>query len=309
MHVVEAGQGGQGLQAGAAGVVGDLVVVDVVDVDAPGATHHLLRDDRGVEVAQQAVGEGPQAGERPGAVHARVHGLAMLPLGLEPFAHELGDRARHAAREPVGPQQEPREDHAGAPRATAHLESAHRHRGLRRVPGEQVGDRHSVVGEQTPTVGRAGLDDRGVLGTVGHQHSAELPVVPAERRHATGMALQDGLLTGRCRARHLHGPFVDRMAAAVHPAAQGRHRAGLQDPLHHREGHAVELDEQDAVDLGVGHRARPGAQQRRRERLVGAGADEPGEQGAEGRCDPGCRDCGPERARTRRPAPTRVRRT
>ena len=50
---IQAVEGCQGLGAEHAGMVGDLVVIDVVDVDALGALAHLLRDDRGVEVALQ----------------------------------------------------------------------------------------------------------------------------------------------------------------------------------------------------------------------------------------------------------------
>ena len=50
--------------------MGDLVVIDVVDVDALGALAHLLRDDRGVEVTLQHVGGGAKAGEGPSAVDA-----------------------------------------------------------------------------------------------------------------------------------------------------------------------------------------------------------------------------------------------
>ena len=45
-HLVEAGQRGQGLDPGAPGVVRDLVVVDVVHVDAAGTAHHRLAHHR-----------------------------------------------------------------------------------------------------------------------------------------------------------------------------------------------------------------------------------------------------------------------
>ncbi len=79
-HLVETSERGQRLDPGPAGVVRDLVVVDVVDVDAAGASHHLLAHDGGVEVAQQAVAEGAQPGEGPRAVHPRMHVEAALPL-------------------------------------------------------------------------------------------------------------------------------------------------------------------------------------------------------------------------------------
>ena len=97
-----------------------------------------------------------------------------------------------------------------------------------------------------------GLDDRGVLGTVGDQDAAQLAVVPAEGR--------DPVRRCPCRiacwlAGVVHGSCTvhscSACAAGVHPAPQRRHRPGRERPLHHREGHAVELDEHDAVDVGV----------------------------------------------------------
>ena len=51
--------------------MGDLVVVDIVDVDALGPFPHLLRDHRRVEIALQHVGGGSKTGEGPSAVDAR----------------------------------------------------------------------------------------------------------------------------------------------------------------------------------------------------------------------------------------------
>ena len=68
----------------------------------------------------------------------------------------------------------------------------------------------------------------------------------------SALPMEDRLLAGRGRARHLHGPFVHGVRAGVEPAPQRRHRAGLQHPLHDGEGHAVELDEHDAVHVRVG---------------------------------------------------------
>ena len=192
-----------------------------------------------------------------------------------------------------------REHLAGAARPSRHLQAAHGHGRLRGVAGEEVGDRHPVVGEQATPGAGAGLDDGGVVGTVGHQDAPQVAVVPAERRDPVGAALEDGLLAGRRRAGQLHGPLVDRVRAGVEPAAQRRHRPGLQHPLHDGEGDTVELDEHDAVDIGVGDLARLDPQQARGEGLVGAGADQPHEQGRERCGEPGRRDRGAERVERR----------
>ena len=140
-HLVEAPERGQRLDARGPGVVSDLVVVDVVDVDAAGAAHHLLAHDCGVEVAQQAVAEGAQAGERPRAVHSRMYFEPPLSLGLEPLPDDLGHRPGEAAHQTVGPDQEASEHLTSPARPARDLQAAHRHGGLRGVTGEEVGDR------------------------------------------------------------------------------------------------------------------------------------------------------------------------
>ena len=87
---VQAVQGGQRLEAEHAGVMGDLVVVDVVGIDAFRPLAHLLSDDRRVEIALQDVRRGPKAGERPSAMDPRQNVEAFLSCGLPPLLHHLG---------------------------------------------------------------------------------------------------------------------------------------------------------------------------------------------------------------------------
>ena len=96
-------------------MVGDLVVVDIVDVDAANPAHHLLGDDCRVEVAQETVAECAKAGERPRTVHAGEDVEATLTLGLESFADPLDDRAADASGEAVRAEQEAGEHDAGTP--------------------------------------------------------------------------------------------------------------------------------------------------------------------------------------------------
>jgi hypothetical protein len=67
---VQAVKGGKRLGTEHASMVGNLVVIDIVDVDAPRPLPHLLRDYRGVEIALQHIGGGSKNGEGPSAVDA-----------------------------------------------------------------------------------------------------------------------------------------------------------------------------------------------------------------------------------------------
>ena len=79
------------------------------------------------------------------------------------------------------------------------------------------------------------------------------------------------------------------------PAPQVRQVAGPERPLGDGEGDPVQLDEHDPVHLRVRDLRRARVEQRGHERLVGAGAQHPGQQGPERGSDPGRRDHGPER--------------
>src|SRR3954454_22887410 len=90
-------------------MVGDLVVVDVVDVDAAGALAHLLGDDGGVEVAAPHVRRRPEGREGPAAVDPRHQVASYLTPGLEAFLDDLGDGADEGAHETLRVGEEPRE--------------------------------------------------------------------------------------------------------------------------------------------------------------------------------------------------------
>ena len=87
----------------------------------------------------------------------------------------------------------------------------------------------------------------------------------------------------------LRRPLAKDIVPEVDPTPQRRNPAGLNGPPQDREGDAVQLDEDDAVDLGIGdsgsccHLA---PQQRGRERVIGAGTCQPGGGGAYSGDDP-----------------------
>ena len=252
-HLVEAAERREGLDPGGPCVVGDLVVVDVVHVDAAGTAHHLLAHHGRVEVTQQAVAEGAQAGERPRAVHPRMDlepPLARSP-GTAPGPSPrwsgrcCGTRPSGRSRKRANTSRVRRD-----PRVTSRRLIVIDAFAASPVNRLEI-DTPSSASRPRPVLARDSMMEAS-SGRLATRTRPSVAVVPAEGRHPVGAALQDGLLAGRRRAGQLHGPLVHRVRAAVEPAPQRRHRPGPQRPLHDREGDAVQLDEHDPVDVGVG---------------------------------------------------------
>ncbi len=236
-------------------VVGDLVVVHVVDVDRPEPLEHVLRDQDGVEVAQRTVGDAAQQGGLPVPLTAGLDVAADRSPGLEPVTGELGDGPRDRPGESRRRHDELRDGLSGL--LTAARAAAHGEHGRRRVTGEQVADAHPAVDQQSLAGGHGCFDDRGVGGLVGHQDPVCGAVVPPERRDAVDDAVQDSHLAGRRRGGQLGRPLVEAVGAGSHPPGHRRHGAGGDRHLQHWERHPVELDEHDALDVGIGQRRRP----------------------------------------------------
>ena len=226
------------------------------------ATRAMLRS-RSIAVAHRS-----EEREGPRPVHPGYDVAAPLLACLEPLAHDLdGGPCRSCGRS--------RPDGA-TNRATARrvsvdprleLHPAHRHHARGASPENRLETETPSSASRPAPVAGALLDDGGVGRPVGDEDPAELAVVPPERRDAGAGAVQDALLAGRRRARRAgRSTPRSRWLPAVHPAAQRRHRPGLQGPLRDREGDPVELHEDDAVDLRVGDLCPPGAvaAQRRR---------------------------------------------
>ena len=190
-HPVEALQRPHRLGPGRAGVVGDLVVVDEVAVDRPGRRGPSARrssDD--VEVAQQHVGDRPQ--QRTYAPARCTRGCTLrrrcrrawcssLTISPTDRTSAAGEAVRAGARTPA----------SRARRGPAAATVAHGQQARRGVAGEDVADADAAVGEQAPAGRDAGLDHRGVRGPVGDHQPAGVLLVPAERRHLLGCAVQD----------------------------------------------------------------------------------------------------------------------
>jgi hypothetical protein len=88
-------------------MMGDLVIVDIVDVDALCPFSHLLRHYRCVQVALQDVAGCAQSSKRPSAMHAWQDVKAVLPGGLPALFRKLRDRSYHPSGEAVRTGQEP----------------------------------------------------------------------------------------------------------------------------------------------------------------------------------------------------------
>ena len=113
---IQAVKGRERLGAEHAGMVGDLVVIDVVDVDAlvplriSSAMTAVLRSRCNTLVAARRAGEGPSA------VNAWQDVEACLSSGLPPLLHDLSNSPDHTSGEPVGVGEEPGERAPAQPR-------------------------------------------------------------------------------------------------------------------------------------------------------------------------------------------------
>ena len=106
---VQAVECGERLGAEHAGVMGDLVVVDVVGIDALRSLAHFLRDHRGVEIALQHVRRGAKTGECPSAMDPRQNVETFLSGRLPPLLHHLRNCPHDAPGEALRMGQEPGE--------------------------------------------------------------------------------------------------------------------------------------------------------------------------------------------------------
>src|SRR4029453_8047986 len=128
----------QKLRAEHACMMGDLVVIDVVDVDALRSLAHRLGDDSCVEIALENIGRGAQSGVGPSPVNPRQDVEPVLAGCLPAPLRPLADRPYQAAGEAVGIAEEPRKclpcDRGPATAAKA----AHCQYRVGRVAGEEV---------------------------------------------------------------------------------------------------------------------------------------------------------------------------
>ena len=131
-------------------------------------------------------------------------------------------------------------------------------------------------------------------------------VDPAEGRDAVGRPVQDPHLAGGRRRRQRGGPLHELVAAVADPPRQGGQGAAHDAPLEHREGHAVELHEQDAGHLRVRDRLAPSraAHEVGEDGVVGARRHHPRGQRGDAGHDPG-RPEGVEERVDRTPGTTR----
>ncbi|GMA26433.1 hypothetical protein GCM10025864_41920 [Luteimicrobium album] len=275
---VEALERAQRLGPQRARVVGDLVVVDEVHEDHGRPLHHLLGDERRVEVAQQHVGDRAQGRVGAQARDARLDAPRRLLPALVQLLDELADREQQGPYEHEGTRAELDEGRARPeppPRAAddeqARRRAAAEHRGDRRAaPGEQPGARlHETL-----------LEERGVARVVGHEEPAQLAVPPAERGDAVRGAVQQPGLGGGRRRRHLRPPRLEPVRAGAQPPRERRREPGLDGVLERPLGEPVELDDQHAP-LATGHGRRPPARALRRTRAASGPAAGPTAQVAQ----------------------------
>ena len=166
-------------------MVGDLVVVDVVDIDALRSLAHLLGDDRGVEIALQDIGGGAKSGVGPSPVNSRQDVEPVLsgslpsllrpprrwsvrPRGVKPLG--LVRNQANVCRAAADPRPPPRRLIVSTARGASPV---------KRFPRASP----SSASNPVPSC-RALLDDRGIVWPVRDQDPTKLTVVPAKGRNS-----------------------------------------------------------------------------------------------------------------------------
>jgi hypothetical protein len=213
-----------------------------------------------------------------------------VPSRLEALPHQLAGRPDRGPGEARGTTQELGEREPGLSALAAAIHGAHRRHRDRCITGEQVADRHAVVGQEPAAVGVSALDDRGVSWLVRHVDPTVRPIQPTEGRDAVDRPVQDAHLAGRCGGREHRSPLGHVMGPLTQPPRQGRQGARPHAPLQHRVGEPVGLHEDHTGDVRVGDGGTTtarSAQQRRGDGVVGSGGDQPDQQGRDQRDDPG----------------------
>ena len=234
-----------------AGVVGDLVVGEEGRVDDRAPGEDVADHRRHLEVALHH--RPPGAGEdvAAAAVHPRPHVVANLVAGGAALAADVSDREGEGPRHRVGPGE------VGgvvpADRPPPSQRGAHRQHRVRRVAGEDVGAAGAVGVQETAPVGVAPLDLFGVAGMVGDDRRAALLLPPAEGGHVLVGAVQEARLAGPGLRGPVGFPAAQTVDAAAHPGGESRRAAVLQRPQQDVVGEAVDLEEEHAGDLALGH--------------------------------------------------------
>ena len=129
----------------------------------------------------------------------------------------------------------------------------------------------SSASNPAPLVARCSMTG-GISWPVRDQDSTQVTVVPAKGRNPADGAMQNPELTGRRSARQLCRPLLEHIVTRGDPAPHGRDPTRLDGPP--EDGDAVQLNEHNAVycRVGDGFGDHPAPQQRRRERVISAGA-------------------------------------
>ena len=238
-------------------MVRDFVVVHEVAVHRRCPTHHVLRDETEVQVAQQDIGHAAQCHVGEGPVSPRFDVLQPLPAGLVDLLDHLADREDERARQAVAVHEvgaDAASRAASGPVWRPGCSSSDRLVGaspektlLRLTPPSASSPRPLDSLCSTSALS---------LGWLVTTRLADLLLVPAEGRHLAAGSVQKSGLAGRRRRGQLGVPLGQRVTARPDPAGQGRQVPGLHRPLQQRRRESVDLDEHDTGSVGGGRGSR-----------------------------------------------------
>jgi hypothetical protein len=218
-------------------------------------------------------------------VAARPHVAPALARRRDQLQHHLPDEQHHGAGDVGAVGEEGAVAGIGRALLGEPADGQQRAVGLAR---QQVAAARAAAGEQPVAARVPALDLQAVVGIRARQHPRRLLLDPAERRDVLVRAEQDAGLAGARLRREVRLPRGERVGAVGEPARHRRRRAVAHGAPQHRQGEAVDLQQQQPRLVGL-HRwagsPRDAAGHRQRVGVVVVHARDDRDRRAHGRCD------------------------
>jgi hypothetical protein len=232
-------------------VVRDLVVGQERRVDHRAPGEHVGGDRRDLQVELDDGRVRAHQRVLPVALDPRTDVAADLLDRREALDEELPDHAQQRPGDAVWAGEVGEVVLPEPALAVAVEHGAHRQHAVRRVAGEDVRPAGAVGVEQAAPVGAAALDLGRVARMVGDDRTAGVLLPPAERGHVVVGAVQQARLAGTGLRGPIGLPFVQAVAAVVHPARQHGCVAVAQRAAQDVVGESVDLEAQEARHVGL----------------------------------------------------------
>ncbi len=241
----------QGVVALGSGVMRHLVVGQQVRVDDRPSGIDVADHRLDLQIALHHAGPGAHQRIDEPAVDPGHEVTAPILSRIPELGRDLQDREQDSADQVVGVGEVRVVGFAYLAGTIPLKNRAHGQGALRGVTGQHVGSAGAVEGQQPAPVGMAALDLHGIAGVIADHRGGPLFLPPAEGGHVGIGAVQQPRLGGARLGRPVRLPLQETVGPGPNPARDGDGIA-IADGMHeYLVGDPVELEEDDAGDLGV----------------------------------------------------------